>query len=73
MKKSKPNPSRGDKSSRNVFCPYYSDCLDKVIKRGWMSWHCHQCGEQFNQTARPELALTVNYAVAYYELAGTAS
>jgi hypothetical protein len=66
MKKLKPNPIP-DKGSRNVFCPYYSDCLDEVIKMGWMYWHCHLCGERFNQAARPELALTVNHAVAYYE------
>jgi hypothetical protein len=68
MKKPKPNPTP-DQGSRNVFCPYYSECLDSVIKRAWMSWHCRLCGERFNQAARPELALTVNHSVAYYEFA----
>jgi len=67
MKKSEPNPTP-DQGSRNVFCPYYSDCLDRVIKKGWMSWHCHLCGERFNQAARPELALRVNHSVAYHVL-----
>jgi hypothetical protein len=67
MKKSEPNPTP-DQGSRNVFCPYYSDCLDRVIKKGWMSWHCHLCGERFNQGARPEFPLRVNHSVAYYEL-----
>jgi len=68
MKEVKLNPSP-NKGSRNVFCPYYSECLDRVIKNAWMSWHCHLCGERFNQGAKPELSLTVSHTVAYYELA----
>ena len=66
MKKYKPNPIP-DQGSRNIFCPNYSACLDKVIKKGWMSWDCRPCGERFNQTARPEFALTVNHSIAYYD------
>jgi hypothetical protein len=67
MKKPELNPTR-DHGSRNVFCPYYSDCLDMVIKKGWVSWHCHLCGERFNQAARPEFALNVAHSIAYYDL-----
>ena len=68
MKKSRPNPTP-DQGSRIVFCPCYSDCLNRVIKRGWMSWNCQLCGERLNQAARPELALTGDHSVAYYEFA----
>jgi hypothetical protein len=67
MKKPKANPT-SKHGPRNVFCPYYSDCLDRVIEMGWMSWHCHLCGERFNQAARPELALNVGHPVAYYDV-----
>jgi hypothetical protein len=67
MKKYKPNPIP-DQGSRNVFCPYYSDCLDSVIKRGWISWHCCLCGERSNEGARPEHNLAIDRSVAYYEL-----
>ncbi|MEW6667959.1 MAG: hypothetical protein AB1512_22335 [Thermodesulfobacteriota bacterium] len=68
MKTSKPNPAP-EQGSRNVYCPHYSECLDKVIKRGWTGWHCHLCGERFNQAAEPELALSVGESFAYYDLA----
>jgi hypothetical protein len=67
MKRYEPNPTP-KQGSRNIFCPYYSKCLDRVVKRGWSSWHCHFCGERLNQGARPEFGLTVNHSVAYYEL-----
>ncbi len=60
-----PTPKKG---SRNVYCPYYSDCLDKVIQQSWAVWHCHRCEERSNQGARPEMLLNVGYSVAYYEL-----
>lgn len=69
MRKFKPNPTPSQ-GSRNVFCPYYSHCLDTVIKNSWITWHCHRCREQFNHQAEPEFALTVNHSIAYYELAG---
>jgi len=68
MKEFTPNPVP-EQGSRNVFCPYYSDCLDRVIKAGWMAWHCRLCGQRFNQAARPELVLSTDHSVEYYELA----
>jgi len=68
MKEARPNPSPKN-GARNVFCPYYSKCLDTVIQNAWMSWDCHLCGERFNGGAKPEFELTVNHSIAYYELA----
>ena len=61
-----PTPRHG---ARNVFCPHYDECLDLAIKKGWMAWHCHSCGERSNHAARPEPVLSINYSVAYYEFA----
>jgi hypothetical protein len=38
----KPNPicKRGE---RNIFCPFYSDCLDKAINQFWQCWTCSTC------------------------------
>ena len=38
----KPNPicKRGE---RNIFCPFYSDCLDKAISQFWQYWTCSMC------------------------------
>jgi hypothetical protein len=68
MKEKRPNPSPKS-GPRNIFCPYYSSCLDTAIQSAWMSWDCHLCQERFNRGAEPEFALTVNHSIAYYELA----
>ena len=60
-----PSPKRG---RRNVFCPHYSECLDLVIRNGWMHWNCSSCDHRFNREAEPEIPLNVKYSVAYYEL-----
>jgi len=52
---------------RNAFCPFYSHCLDKAVERGWEDWDCSFCSHRFNQEARPEIRLTVNDNIAYYE------
>ena len=42
-----PIPRLGD---RNIYCPYYSDCLDHVIKCSWHSWSCLQCPHKARQS-----------------------
>jgi hypothetical protein len=54
-----PYESQGE---RNVFCPYYSECLDMVIKKSWMYWSCSEC-EHFNHVEEPEIPL--NSGVLY--------
>jgi hypothetical protein len=38
----KPNPicKRGE---RNIYCPFYSDCLDHAVNQFWRNWICSQC------------------------------
>ena len=52
---------------RNAFCPYYSLCLDKAIENYWEDWDCSFCPNRANQGAKPEIRLTVNDNIAYYE------
>ncbi len=38
----KPNPicKRGE---RNIYCPFYSDCLDNAVNQFWQHWSCSKC------------------------------
>lgn len=45
-----PTPKRGD---RNIYCPFYSECLDYAVEYSWQSWNCSHCAH--NETrALPE-------------------
>jgi len=37
-----PNPIHSS-GRRNVFCPYYDECLDLAVEGRWRSWNCSQC------------------------------
>jgi hypothetical protein len=41
-----PVHTRGDK---NVFCPYYDNCLDHAVELHWECWTCQHC--QHNRKA----------------------
>jgi hypothetical protein len=38
----KPNPicKRGE---RNIYCLFYSDCLDHAVNQFWQHWSCSKC------------------------------
>jgi hypothetical protein len=38
--KGNPIPAKGE---RNIFCPYYDNCLDYAVQDWWNSWNCSQC------------------------------
>jgi hypothetical protein len=38
----KPNPIR-KRGERNIYCPFYSDCLDHAVIQFWQYWSCSQC------------------------------
>ncbi len=38
--KANPVCKRGE---RNIFCPFYSDCLDHAVNQFWQHWSCTQC------------------------------
>ena len=50
--KLRPIHRNGDK---NIYCPYYDDCLSHAAKRHWQSWDCSECAQKQNrQTLNPE-------------------
>ena len=60
-----PSPRRGE---RNIFCPYYRECLDYAVKRAWVQWTCLQCGQRFEREPLEEVAFTSQDAVCYYDV-----
>ncbi len=56
------------KGERNVFCPYYRDCLDYAVEKAWEYWCCFDCQERFNDGARPAIGFTVSESTPYFEL-----
>jgi hypothetical protein len=53
------------KGNRNIFCPFYTECLDHVIKRTWEDWNCDDCRYKFNYENRPWVYLTVRDSIEY--------
>ncbi len=41
----KANPTRKS-GTRNIYCPYYDNCLDYSAKRNWQHWDCSQCSHK---------------------------
>ncbi len=34
------------KGKKNVFCPYYRNCLDHAAKNYWEFWSCFECSHK---------------------------
>jgi hypothetical protein len=60
-----PGPKRGE---RNIFCPYYSECLNYAVKKAWVHWTCLQCGQRFEREPLEEGAFTSQDTVCYYDV-----
>jgi hypothetical protein len=56
------------RAERNVFCPYYANCLDYAIEEAWEYWGCCDCSQRFNQAGRPEFRFTVSDETEYFDL-----
>lgn len=54
--------------SRNVFCPYYSDCLNHAAKRHWEYWACFECQYQQEQNFNADVRLFSVNDTTYYSL-----
>ena len=63
--KANPIPNQG---KRNIYCPYYSDCLDYAIKFSWESWDCSQCPHKFIEQLLNEYEYQGNLPDPYYDL-----
>ncbi|MGD9082537.1 MAG: hypothetical protein PVJ50_06795 [Desulfobacterales bacterium] len=42
-----PVHTKGDK---NVFCPYYGNCLDYAVELQWQYWTCLHCQHKQKET-----------------------
>jgi len=62
----KANPIR-KRGERNVYCPFYNDCLDYAIKHFWQFWNCSQCPNKEIQ-AIAQLEYGANDTNPYYDL-----
>ena len=62
--RAKPIPKRGE---RNIYCPFYNDCLDYAVKRFWQCWSCSECPYKLMQSI-PECEYEVNDRDLYYEI-----
>jgi len=51
--------------SRNVFCPFYRECLDDAIKGSWQDWDCGDCPHKLNHKNEPDPLLAVTQWVEY--------
>ncbi len=58
-----------ENGQRNVFCPYYGECLDYAIKMAWKCWQCTDCPQRMNQDARPEIECVGSDWNEVYEIA----
>lgn len=53
---------------RNVFCPYYSDCLDHAAKLYWECWSCLECRHQQEKDMDTDVLLSSESDYPYYSL-----
>lgn len=53
---------------RNVFCPYYSDCLNHAAKNYWEYWACMDCQHKKKQSFPQDVMLSPDNAYPYYSL-----
>ena len=58
------NPVRRQ-GSRNIFCPFYRECLDDAIKKSWQDWDCGDCPHKLNHQNEPDPLLAVTQWVEY--------
>ena len=61
------NPLRRT-GERNVFCLFYSRCLNHAVKESWEFWTCRDCRNKLNQGARPEMRLMAADSIEHYDL-----
>jgi hypothetical protein len=62
-----PIPKRGD---RNLYCPFYSACLDYAVKYSWPSWNCSQCVHN-KERALPEGECEMHSSEPGYDVPAT--
>jgi len=64
-KRRKPVQSRG---YRNVFCPYYINCLDHASKKHWEYWSCFHCRHKHLQESIADEPVSPTNTDTYYSI-----
>jgi hypothetical protein len=62
--KTKRHPVRRQ-GNRNIFCPFYRECLDDAIRGSWHDWDCGDCRHKLNHQNQPDRLLFVTSSVEY--------
>ncbi|MDP2643744.1 MAG: hypothetical protein Q8P24_02280 [Desulfobacterales bacterium] len=62
---SNPTHRAGDK---NIYCPYYTDCLDYAVKLAWRFWDCSECMHKSILQSVIELDFRTDDSNPYYPL-----
>jgi hypothetical protein len=62
-----PNPIHNN-GSRNLFCPYYGDCLDHAAKLHWEAWACFDCYHKMLTEAGAEGPFSSGDTTPYYRI-----
>jgi len=61
----KANPL-SEPGERNIFCPFYNDCLDYAVSASWQAWNCSQCLHKFIKQSIAEYVF--NNTDSFYDL-----
>jgi len=56
------------KGYRNVFCPYYRNCLDHASMNYWDYWNCSRCRYQKAQKSIADTLISTASTDPYYSL-----
>ena len=54
--------------SKNIYCPYYEECLDHAVEGRWKYWSCSECPHKVTQQRRLSEVRTVHDSVVYYQV-----
>jgi hypothetical protein len=57
-----------NKGYRNVFCPYYRNCLDYASKHYWECWTCLKCRHKQEEELPKDVMLSPKGADLYYSV-----
>lgn len=60
-----PNPIRQN-GKRNIFCPYYGDCLDHAAKLHWEAWACFDCHHKMMKESGIQAPFSSGDTTPYY-------
>jgi len=61
----KVNPIR-KQGERNIYCPFYNECLDYAVKHFWQSWSCSECPHRSIQSLT-QCEYIINDADPYHD------